>query len=343
MAGTACVVALGGGVVGDIAGFAAAIYQRGVDFVQVPTTLLAQVDSAVGGKTGVNHPGGKNLIGAFHQPRCVLSDTDTLAHAAGARARAGLAEVVKYGLIADAGFFDWLEEHPTALLAPGPGGARPRHPPLLRDQGRDRRPGRARARAPRPAEPRPHLRPCDRDCRRLRRVAARRGGRRRQLHGGRILARGSAGWAAADVERMRPLLQRRGPAESPPADRGIARLGRWAWTRRWWRAASGSCCSSGIGDGVHHRRLPAAARCSATSARSSAVPRERAARRHGWRPYAQREAGVARPAASGACRRDRGPSTSATATASCTRRRSAAWSTRPRSSSITRATSTAPG
>jgi len=112
----ACVVALGGGVVGDMAGFAAACYQRGVDYVQVPTTLLAQVDSSVGGKTGVNHPGGKNLIGAFHQPRAVVSDTATLATLPPRELRAGLAEVIKYGLIADAGFLDWIDANLEAIL-----------------------------------------------------------------------------------------------------------------------------------------------------------------------------------------------------------------------------------
>jgi 3-dehydroquinate synthase len=112
----ACVVALGGGVVGDIAGFAAACYQRGVDFVQVPTTLLAQVDSSVGGKTGVNHPGGKNLIGAFHQPRAVVTDLATLATLPVRELRAGLAEVVKYGLIEDAEFLGWVERNVPALL-----------------------------------------------------------------------------------------------------------------------------------------------------------------------------------------------------------------------------------
>jgi 3-dehydroquinate synthase len=116
----ACVLALGGGVVGDMAGFAAACYQRGVDFVQLPTTLLAQVDSSVGGKTGVNHPSGKNLIGAFHQPRAVLIDTDTLATLPDRQLRAGLAEVIKYGVIADAKFFDWLEVNMSALLAREP-------------------------------------------------------------------------------------------------------------------------------------------------------------------------------------------------------------------------------
>ena len=114
-------VALGGGVVGDITGFAAAIYQRGVDFVQVPTTLLAQVDSSVGGKTGVNHPAGKNMIGAFHQPRAVIADVATLDTLPDRELRAGLAEVIKYGLIRDRAFFEWLEGRIEALLAREPG------------------------------------------------------------------------------------------------------------------------------------------------------------------------------------------------------------------------------
>jgi 3-dehydroquinate synthase len=109
------VLALGGGVIGDLAGFAAACYQRGVDFVQVPTTLLAQVDSSVGGKTAVNHPGGKNLIGAFHQPREVLTDTDVLKTLPARELQAGLAEVIKYGLICDRVFFEWLEQNIDAL------------------------------------------------------------------------------------------------------------------------------------------------------------------------------------------------------------------------------------
>jgi 3-dehydroquinate synthase len=108
-------IALGGGVVGDITGFAAASYQRGVAFLQVPTTLLAQVDSSVGGKTGVNHALGKNMIGAFHQPGCVLIDTNTLDTLDDRQLSAGLAEVIKYGLIHDAGFFLWLERNITAL------------------------------------------------------------------------------------------------------------------------------------------------------------------------------------------------------------------------------------
>ena len=114
------VIALGGGVVGDIAGFAAASYMRGVDFIQVPTTLLAQVDSSVGGKTGVNHASGKNLIGAFHQPRAVLIDTDTLRTLPDRELRAGLAEVIKHGAIVDADFFAWLEANIDALLARDP-------------------------------------------------------------------------------------------------------------------------------------------------------------------------------------------------------------------------------
>ena len=110
-------IALGGGVIGDLAGFAAACYQRGVHFIQIPTTLLAQVDSSVGGKTAVNHPLGKNMIGAFHQPRCVLADTDTLATLPDRELSAGLAEVIKYGLIRDRPFLDWLEANLDALLA----------------------------------------------------------------------------------------------------------------------------------------------------------------------------------------------------------------------------------
>ncbi|WP_440940151.1 3-dehydroquinate synthase [Immundisolibacter sp.] len=110
-------VALGGGVVGDITGFLAATYHRGVDFIQVPTSLLAQVDSSVGGKTGVNRPGGKNLLGAFYQPRCVLADTGALRTLPRRELVAGVAEVIKYGLIADVEFLSWVEQHIDALLA----------------------------------------------------------------------------------------------------------------------------------------------------------------------------------------------------------------------------------
>lgn len=114
---TTTLIALGGGVVGDITGFAAASYQRGVNFIQIPTTLLSQVDSSVGGKTGVNHALGKNMIGAFHQPQCVIADTETLNTLPLRELRAGFAEVIKYGLICDAPFFDWLEENYQAVLA----------------------------------------------------------------------------------------------------------------------------------------------------------------------------------------------------------------------------------
>ena len=114
------IIALGGGVVGDIAGFAAATFLRGVPFIQIPTTLLAQVDSSVGGKTGINHPRGKNMIGAFYQPRVVIADTGVLASLPARELSAGLAEVIKYGLINDAPFFDWLESHMDALRALDP-------------------------------------------------------------------------------------------------------------------------------------------------------------------------------------------------------------------------------
>lgn len=113
----ATLITLGGGVIGDLGGFAAACWMRGIDFVQMPTTLLAMVDSSVGGKTGVNLPAGKNLAGAFHQPRTVVIDTATLASLPEREYLAGLAEVVKYGAIGDAEFLDWLEQHADALLA----------------------------------------------------------------------------------------------------------------------------------------------------------------------------------------------------------------------------------
>lgn len=125
MINTACdrsttVVALGGGVVGDIAGFAAACYQRGVPFIQIPTTLLALVDSSVGGKTGVNHKRGKNMIGAFYQPQCVIADTNTLNTLPDRELKAGLAEILKYGAIRDEPFFSWLESEIESLLSRNP-------------------------------------------------------------------------------------------------------------------------------------------------------------------------------------------------------------------------------
>jgi len=113
---TVTVIALGGGVVGDIAGFVASCYQRGVPYIQIPTTLLAQVDSSVGGKTAVNHPLGKNMIGAFYQPRCVIADTNTLSTLDDRQLSAGLAEVIKYGIIMDRSFFEWLESNIEKIL-----------------------------------------------------------------------------------------------------------------------------------------------------------------------------------------------------------------------------------
>jgi 3-dehydroquinate synthase len=107
----ATLIALGGGVIGDMVGFAAAIYQRGIHFIQIPTTVMAMVDSSVGGKTGVNHPLGKNMIGAFHQPQCVFIDTQTLSTLPDRELHSGVAEVIKYGLIRDAPFFEWLEQN----------------------------------------------------------------------------------------------------------------------------------------------------------------------------------------------------------------------------------------
>ena len=114
------IVALGGGVIGDLSGFVAATYQRGISFIQIPTTLLAQVDSSVGGKTGVNHPSGKNMIGAFNQPKTVIADIDTLSTLDDRQFSAGIAEVIKYGAIGDLAFFDWLETNIEAVMAKDP-------------------------------------------------------------------------------------------------------------------------------------------------------------------------------------------------------------------------------
>jgi 3-dehydroquinate synthase len=113
---TVTLIALGGGVIGDMTGYAAATYLRGVPFIQIPTTLLSQVDSSVGGKTGINHPLGKNMIGAFYQPQCVIADIDTLKTLPPREFSAGMAEVIKYGLIRDAAFFDWLEKNIERLM-----------------------------------------------------------------------------------------------------------------------------------------------------------------------------------------------------------------------------------
>jgi len=117
-------IALGGGVIGDMVGFAAAVYQRGVNFIQIPTTVMAMTDSSVGGKTGVNHPLGKNMVGAFHQPQCVLIDTDSLNTLPDRELQSGIAEIVKYGLIRDSDLFEWLEDNMEKILARDPAATR---------------------------------------------------------------------------------------------------------------------------------------------------------------------------------------------------------------------------
>ena len=152
------VVALGGGVVGDLAGFAASVVRRGMRLVQIPTSLLAQVDSSVGGKTGINSRHGKNLVGAFHQPSLVLAEVGVLDTLSPREFKAGYAEVAKYGLIDDAPFFSWLEEQHRAVFAGGPERASG-YPHKLRGESRRRGARRARGWRPRPAQSRPHLRP----------------------------------------------------------------------------------------------------------------------------------------------------------------------------------------
>ena len=184
------VIALGGGVVGDLAGFAASAVRRGLDYVQVPTTLLAQVDSSVGGKTAINSTEGKNLIGAFHQPILVLADTTTLDTLPAREFRAGYAEVVKYGLLGDKSFFLWLELSWRNIFEGGPArefaietSCRAKAKIVGARRARDRR---ARA-----AQSRPHLRPRARGgLRLLQPAAAWRGGRRR--HGARLRVFGAA-------------------------------------------------------------------------------------------------------------------------------------------------------
>ena len=182
------IVAVGGGVVGDIAGFAAATFLRGVPVVQVPTTLLAQVDSAIGGKVGVNHALGKNLIGAFHQPLAVVIDPDLLATLPRREFRAGLYEVVKYGMIASRPLFDRLTSELPAVFKREPGAARRRDRRVVPHQGRGRLGGRARSRAaPRP-QLRPHHRPRARGGDQVQALPPWRGGRLR--HAGGLRARG---------------------------------------------------------------------------------------------------------------------------------------------------------
>jgi 3-dehydroquinate synthase len=171
------VVALGGGVIGDLSGFAAAIYMRGVRFVQVPTTLLAQVDSAVGGKTGINHVSGKNLIGAFHQPQVVVSDTDALKTLPAREVSAGLAEVLKHGLLADAGYFERVAANTAGSWRQPDASAKPCR--IVRDQGDGCRTRRTGSRGARATEPWAHVRACDRGDDRILALVARRGGRLR--------------------------------------------------------------------------------------------------------------------------------------------------------------------
>ena len=181
------VVALGGGVVGDLGGFAASVVRRGVDYVQVPTTLLAQVDSSVGGKTAINARQGKNLVGAFYQPILVVADTALLDTLPEREFRAGYAEVVKYGLLGDAGFLR-VARRQLARLVRRRAVARARHRGELPRQGRDRRARRARDRRPHAAQPRAHVWTRVRGGGRLlRQAAARRGGRARDVARLRVL------------------------------------------------------------------------------------------------------------------------------------------------------------
>ena len=214
------VVALGGGVIGDLAGFAAAILRRGVRFVQIPTSLLAQVDSSVGGKTGIDTPQGKNLIGAFHQPGLVLADTDTLRTLSGRELRAGYAEVAKYGLLGDAAFFAWLEKNHKRRVRAGSRAADACRRDERQSQSRHRRPRRDRAGRARAAQPRPHLRTRVRSLVRLfRPPAARRGDRHRHGHRFPLLGGARLLRCCGGRSRRRPLRApsgcRRASARSP--------------------------------------------------------------------------------------------------------------------------------
>ena len=292
-------IALGGGVVGDLAGFAAAVYQRGVPFIQVPTTLLAQVDSSVGGKTAINHPLGKNMIGAFYQPLAVIADTDTLATLPDARARGGLAEVIKYGVIRDAGVLR------LARSQHGPAGEREAEALAYAierscaHQGRGRGARRARNRGARAAQLRPHLRPRHRD---------RRSATATWLHGEAV----AAGMVLAARLSQRLGLHRRGGRRahrrrSSSARRAAgrrARPGRGALPRADGprqegarAAASASSCCERIGEAfvsadVPRRRAGGRARRRAAHALSSRPTRR--AREHS-RGRRHREAAAARP------------------------------------------------
>jgi 3-dehydroquinate synthase len=180
-------IALGGGVVGDMVGFAAASYQRGVPFIQVPTTLLSQVDSSVGGKTAINHPLGKNMIGAFYQPRLVLADIATLNTLPDRELKAGLAEVIKYGLIRDLPFLEWIEANLERLLARDADALAEAVERSCRNKAEVVAADETEQGA-RHAQPGAHLRPRHRDRPRLRRMAARRGGGRRCGDGRRAVA-----------------------------------------------------------------------------------------------------------------------------------------------------------
>ncbi len=205
------VFALGGGVIGDLAGFAAACYMRGVPYVQVPTTLLAQVDSSVGGKTGVNHPSGKNLIGAFHQPLAVIADVDVLDSLPKRELVAGLAEVIKYGAVADDAFLGLDRDEPAIAPRRRQGVARRGGDALVPHQGAGRCERRARVRRARHPQLRPHLRARHRDRDRTRHLAARRGRRLRHGDGGRSVRAPRTDRARAR-RAHRPHRRRRRPA-----------------------------------------------------------------------------------------------------------------------------------
>ena len=204
------VVAFGGGVIGDLAGFAASILLRGVPFVQIPTTLLAQVDSSVGGKTAIDTRWGKNLVGSFYQPRVVIADVDLLATLPEREVKAGYAEVVKYGLIDDPKFFFLAGRERRQIAGRRRRGAPLRRLSILHGQGAHRRRGRTRERPARPAQSRPYFRPCPRGRGRFwRPAAAWRGGLDRPGAGlrpfgpGRSLPRGRSGPAQASPDRAR--------------------------------------------------------------------------------------------------------------------------------------------